>query len=129
MREPVKVFYSRAREAFREFGGTEEELKWLVSSRLALYPAHRDEIKLRLKTMAEIVKRAKGRILDVGSGSGLLALALSESGTVIGVEKVPDFFPFLKRLENERLKFINADFLEEDIRGKFDTVVFSYILT
>jgi SAM-dependent methyltransferase len=124
----VKAFYSKALEAFREAGGTEEEFKWLVGSGLALYPAHRDEVGLRLKTMEEIVKRAEGRILDVGSGSGLLALALSERGTVIGVEKASDFFPFLRRLESERLRFINADFLRDDVGRDFDIVVFSYIL-
>ncbi|WP_223211982.1 class I SAM-dependent methyltransferase [Thermococcus henrietii] len=124
----METFYSKALDAFRESGGTEEELMWLVGSRLALFPAHREEIRLRLKTMEEIVKRAKGRILDVGSGSGLLALALSERGTVIGIERAPDFFPFLGRLENERLRFINADFFRDDVGRDFDVVVFSYIL-
>jgi len=124
----METFYSKALDAFRESGGTEEELMWLVGSRLALFPAHREEIRLRLKTMEEVVKRAKGRILDVGSGSGLLALALSERGTVIGVEKASDFFPFLRRLESERLRFINADFLRDDVGRDFDVVVFSYIL-
>jgi len=58
----------------------------------------------------------------------LLALALSEKGTVIGIEKAPDFFPFLRRLENEQLKFIQGDFLRGDVGGSFDVVVFSYIL-
>ena len=124
----VKTFYSRALDTFREFGGTEEELMWLVGSRLALFPSHREEIRLRLRVMEEIVRRAEGKILDVGSGSGLLALALSEKGTVIGVEKRADFFPFLRELENERLKFIQGDFLRDDVGGDFDVVVFSYIL-
>jgi len=124
----VKTFYSRNLDAFREFGGTEEELMWFIGSRLALFPSHREEIRLRLRVMEEIVKRAKGKILDVGSGSGLLALALSEKGTVIGVEKRADFFPFLRELENERLKFIQGDFLRDDVGGDFDVVVFSYIL-
>jgi len=69
MREAAEVFYSKALEAFREARGTEEEFKWLVGSGLALYPAHRGEVGLRLKSMEEIVKRAEGRILDVGSSS------------------------------------------------------------
>ncbi|WP_167911233.1 class I SAM-dependent methyltransferase [Thermococcus sp. 21S7] len=124
----VKTFYSKAIDTFREFGGTEEELMWLVGSRLALFPSHREEIMLRLRAMEEIVRRAEGKILDVGSGSGLLALALSEKGIVTGVEKAPDFFPFLRTLENERLKFIQGDFLRDDVGRDFDVVVFSYIL-
>ncbi|WP_297436027.1 bifunctional 2-polyprenyl-6-hydroxyphenol methylase/3-demethylubiquinol 3-O-methyltransferase UbiG [Thermococcus sp.] len=124
----LKTFYSRALNAFRKSGGTEEELMWLTGSTLALFPAHRDEVRLRLKTMEEIVRRAEGEILDIGSGSGLLALALFEKGTVIGVEKRADFFPLLRELENGDLKFIRADFLSDDVGRDFDTVVFSYVL-
>lgn len=124
----IEVFYSRALEAFREAGGTEEEMMWLVGSRLALFPAHRDEIRLRLRILQEIVKRSSGKILEVGCGSGLLSLLLSERGTVVGIEKTADFFPFLRKLENERLKFVHGDFLSDDVGRGFDTVVFSYIL-
>ncbi|NJE01553.1 methyltransferase domain-containing protein [Thermococcus sp. JdF3] len=128
MRETLDNFHFKVLEAFRKAGGTEEELKWLTGSALALFPAHREEVRLRLRTMEEILRRARGRILEVGSGSGLLALALSEKGTVIGVEKRADFFPFLRELENGRLVFIRADFLSDDVGRDFDTVVFSYIL-
>ncbi|AEH25024.1 class I SAM-dependent methyltransferase [Pyrococcus yayanosii] len=128
MRETLDNFHSKAVEVFKKAGDTEEELKWLTGSTLALFPAHREEVRLRLRTMEEIVRRAEGKILDVGSGSGLLALALSEKGTVIGVEKRADFFPFLRELESGDLRFIRADFLSDDVGRDFDTVVFSYTL-
>ncbi|WP_372864758.1 class I SAM-dependent methyltransferase [Pyrococcus kukulkanii] len=81
-----------------------------------------------MRLAEEIVKRSEGRILNVGSGSGFLALELSRKGEVVGIEREEGLFEFLKSFENDRLRFLNIDFLKDDIEGKFDTIVFSYIL-
>ncbi|AMM54453.1 methyltransferase domain-containing protein [Pyrococcus kukulkanii] len=57
-----------------------------------------------------------------------LALELSRKGEVVGIEREEGLFEFLKSFENDRLRFLNIDFLKDDIEGKFDTIVFSYIL-
>ncbi|WP_456365091.1 class I SAM-dependent methyltransferase [Thermococcus sp.] len=131
---PLDAFYSEALEYFRELGGSEEEFKWFVGTRLAWFGPYREEVRLRLKLLGELSRRVKGRVLDVGSGSGYPALLMVLSGNateVVGVEPDRHIFEFSKRLEKlaENLWFISCDFLDRGLElGGFDTVVFSYTL-
>ncbi|AEC52019.1 putative protein SAM-dependent methyltransferase [Pyrococcus sp. NA2] len=131
---PLDAFYSEAVEHFRELGGSEDEFKWFVGVRLAWFGPYREEVKLRLRLLNEIPKRIRGRVLDVGSGSGYPSLLMALSGNateVVGIESNRHLFEFSKRLEKltKNLWFINGDFLDRELGlGSFDTVVFSYIL-
>ncbi|WP_457751984.1 class I SAM-dependent methyltransferase [Thermococcus sp.] len=129
--EELDSFYSTALEHFRELGGSEEELKWLVATRLAWSGLYLDEVRLRLKLIEEVSERVRGRVLDVGSGSGFPALVMAKRAeSVLGVERERTLVEFARKLAalSENLTFIEGDFLNLELSEKFDTVVFLYIL-
>ncbi|MBI2650396.1 methyltransferase [Candidatus Woesearchaeota archaeon] len=71
---------------------------------------------------------SKGRVLDVGTGSGIQAIAAAQNKNVISVlatdvqKGVIDYCK--KCIKNKKIKFLQSD-LFKNIRGKFDTVIFN----
>ena len=131
---PIDIFYQESLKHFKESEGNDDEYKWLVGARLALFNSYKKELNLRFKLLNELCKKVRGRVLDVGSGSGFPALTFSlldNVKKVIGIEKRSEYSDFLSKLEkkNEKLRFIYVDFLKLPTNlGKFDSVVFFYIL-
>lgn len=102
------------------------ELSWRKKVEGKLYePGTAEEI---------IITYAQGRILDVGSGLGNLCFILSEdpSSQVLGVEKNEVWVnlsnKLVAKLGRRNLRFVQRDFLKEGVEGKFDTVIFSFML-
>jgi release factor glutamine methyltransferase len=69
-------------------------------------------------------KLAKGRVLDVGTGSGIQALSAERAESVLGVDIDEDVIARCKRLETGRVRFAVSD-LFSNVSGKFDTIIFN----
>lgn len=67
--------------------------------------------------------RVKGRVLDMGTGSGIQAKTALESKSVTEVVAA-DINPFAAEHAGSVAKFVLTD-LFENIRGKFDTIIFN----
>lgn len=73
--------------------------------------------------LAEQVKKyAKGRVLDVGTGSGIQAVTAKEAGAdVLATDINPEAVKVAKKLG---IKAICCDLLEK-VKGKFDLIIFN----
>ncbi|MEM4336501.1 MAG: methyltransferase [Candidatus Woesearchaeota archaeon] len=84
------------------------------------------EDSLLLKDFVKLF--AKGKVLDVGTGSGILAVAASENKKVRSVTAVDidresiDFCN--KTIKNKKIKFKKSDIFS-DVKGIFDTIIFN----
>ncbi|MBI2658377.1 methyltransferase [Candidatus Woesearchaeota archaeon] len=71
---------------------------------------------------------AKGKVLDIGTGSGIQAIAAAQSKNVISVlatdiqKGVIDYCK--KCIKNRKIKFMQSN-LFRNIKGKFDTIIFN----
>lgn len=102
------------------------ELSWRLKFKNKLYELGRTD---------QIIKSyAKGRILDVGCGFGNLCFILSEdpNSDVRGIETnrvwVDLTNRLVGRLDRPNLRFQHRDFLKQGVEGRFDTVIFSFML-
>ncbi len=89
-----------------------------------IYPAAEDSYLL-----AEFVKKlAFGSVLDVGSGSGIQALAAASSKrvkSVVAVDIDDDSIKYLKnKIHNKKITIIKSN-LFNNIKNKFDTIIFN----
>jgi len=130
----LKLYYEEALRTFHDFGGSEEDFYWLVGSLLARYPSYREELEIRKRLMEMITEDVKGKVLDVGCGTGVLTFKMAlkdEVELVVGIDKSLEVIEFCNRLGNrvtKKAKFAQGNFLEMSLDEKFDSVVFSYTL-
>jgi release factor glutamine methyltransferase len=75
--------------------------------------------------LAESVKAfADGKVLDMGTGSGIQALTASKLNKVNSVVGVDINLSGIKDIKQKKVKFLKSD-LFSNVKGKFDTVVFN----
>ncbi len=82
--------------------------------------------------MLEAVKRhAKGNVLEIGTGTGILAIAAAKKKTVRKVIATDINIDALVHAENEagrerrKIKFVESDLFEKVPEKKFDTIIFN----
>jgi release factor glutamine methyltransferase len=74
--------------------------------------------------LKEVKRYAKGRVLDVGTGSGILAIAASKKAKeVIGVDVNKEAIEYAKKQDWD-VKFLYSD-LFSNVKGKFDLIIFN----
>ncbi len=73
-------------------------------------------------------QHSKGKVLDIGTGSGIQAIAAAQSSKVMSVlatdvqKGVIDYCK--KCIRNRKIKFLQSDLFKK-IKGKFDTIIFN----
>ncbi len=72
----------------------------------------------------EVKRRAKGRVLDMGTGSGILAETALKGRKVKSVT-ASDINKDCKKNLNRRIKFIHSNLFSRIPRQKFDTIIFN----
>src|SRR3989338_8201980 len=73
-------------------------------------------------------QHARGKVLDVGTGSGIQAIAAAESrntSSVLAADVQKNVIDCCKRcIKNRKIKFMQSDLFSK-ARGKFDTIIFN----
>ncbi len=71
---------------------------------------------------------AKGKVLDVGTGSGIQAIAAAQNknvSSVLATDVQKGVIEYCKKnIKNKKIKFIQSD-LFKNIKGKFDIIIFN----
>ncbi|RLF81323.1 hypothetical protein DRN32_01180 [Thermococci archaeon] len=130
----LEIFYKEALEVFHKAGGSKEEFYWLISSMLVRYPAYKEELEIRRKLMDLIVQEVEGKVLDSGCGLGILTFRMAlkdEVKKAVGIDSSCELINFCNHLRNritEKAEFLCGDFLNGEVNGKFDFIVFLYTL-
>jgi release factor glutamine methyltransferase len=98
-----------------------------LCDRRALVP--RPETEQLVELLQSKIENPKSRILDVGTGSGVIALSLARkfpeaeiAGTDIAEDPLALSRENAKRLDLERIRFSRSDLLE-NVEGEFDVIV------
>lgn len=86
---------------------------------------YRGRRRILFRLLARYLSGGRRRILDIGSGTGLLLLALKEFGTVCGIETDPDLVRYARSL---KLDILVKDFPREVPPGRFDVVTMFDVL-
>ncbi len=72
-----------------------------------------------------VKKKVRGRVLDMGTGSGILAFAAANADEVIGVDIDPESIEYAKAHNKfENVKFVVSDLFEK-VNEKFDWIIFN----
>lgn len=76
--------------------------------------------------LLEQVKRfAKGKVLDMGTGSGIQALAAKKADSVLAVDINKNTIEHCRKtIKNKKIRFLYSD-LFSNIKTKFDTIIFN----
>ena len=73
-------------------------------------------------------KHAFGKVLDMGTGSGIQAIAAAQSTkvqSVLAADTQKGVVEYCKRnIKNDKIKFLQSDLFSK-IRGRFDTIIFN----
>ncbi len=73
-------------------------------------------------------QHAKGRVLDIGTGSGIQAIAAAQNNnveSVLATDIQQGVIGYCrKNIKNKKIKFIQSD-LFKNLKGKFDTIIFN----
>lgn len=73
-------------------------------------------------------KHAAGAVLDVGTGSGIQAIAAAEIkkvGSVLAVDIQKGVIDYCRKcIKNRKIAFMQSDLFAK-VRGKFDTIIFN----
>src|SRR5690606_7814928 len=69
----------------------------------------------------------RGRMLDVGSGWGQIALPLAAHGNVCALEPTPERLRFIRAAAQQdgldgKMWFLNADYFDVEFADKFDLI-------
>ncbi|MBI2653979.1 methyltransferase [Candidatus Woesearchaeota archaeon] len=71
---------------------------------------------------------AKGKVLDMGTGSGIQAIAATQNSRVISVlatDVQKGVINYCKKcIQNPKIKFVQSDLFEK-VKGKFDAIIFN----
>src|SRR3989338_7967706 len=71
---------------------------------------------------------AKGKVLDIGTGSGIQAIAAAQNknvNSVLATDVQKGFIEYCKKnIKNKKIRFLQSD-LFKNIKGKFDTIIFN----
>ena len=71
---------------------------------------------------------AKGKALDVGTGSGIQAIAAAQNknvSSVLGTDIQKGVVDYCRQcIKNKKIKFLNSDLFDK-VNGKFDTIIFN----
>ncbi|MEK6984313.1 MAG: HemK2/MTQ2 family protein methyltransferase [Nanoarchaeota archaeon] len=71
---------------------------------------------------------SKGKVLDIGTGSGIQAIAAAQSkkvSSVLATDVQKGVVGYCrKNIKNKKIKFLRSD-LFKNIKGKFDTIIFN----
>jgi len=75
-----------------------------------------------------VKKYAKGKVLDIGTGSGIQAIAAAQSkkvSSILGTDIQREVIEYCKKcIKNKKIAFLQSD-LFKNVRGKFDTIIFN----
>ncbi len=75
------------------------------------------------------IENCSGKVLDIGTGSGAIAVSLAKLGKSVEVsavdvsEKALEVAKANAELNGAEVDFSKLDILEEEIKGKFDTII------
>ena len=95
-----------------------------MSNCKSIYDPQEDSTMLE----ASVRQYAKGQVLDIGTGSGIQAIAAAQNNGVKSVlatdiqKGVIDYCK--KNIQNHKIKFLQSD-LFKNVKGKFDTIIFN----
>ncbi len=87
-----------------------------------IYPPREDSLLLE----KHVKKLAKGKVIDMGTGSGIQALAAAKRGrSVLAVDISPEVIKHCrKEIACRKIKCLQSDLFEK-VKGEFDTIIFN----
>lgn len=131
--ELFRSFFTAALERYRVGNGDDDLFYWLLGGALASFPERRREMEARLRIVEAIAARLRGRVLDVGCGTGVFSLLFAAAPgvrEVVGMDTGERFLAARDAAVEMGLpvEFVRADFLESRPGDAFDGITFVWVL-